>query len=137
MVAYGDSHGEVLRMSPRPDPVDSRVVQKRNLLRIFYASSIGCAIAFAAAQYLRSFWRDTLFVLSLLGSVLAVWSLVRFLRVIDEFEARYMYGALRFGFVGTLCLLAIEVFLETFGFPRVPAYGNASCAVILWSLGLA
>lgn len=124
-------------MSPRPDPVDPVVVRKKNLLHLFYASSVGCAIAFAAAQYLRSPWREGMSILSLLTSILAVWTLIRFLRVIDEFEAQYIYGALRFAFVGTLSVLAAETFLENFGFPRVPAYGNASCAVILWTLGLA
>ena len=124
-------------MPTRPDPVDPLVIQKQNLLRVFYAGSAGCALAFAAAQQLRSIWRDGLLILSLLGSILAVWTLVRFLRVIDEFETRYIYGALSIAFVGTLCLLAVEAFLETFGLPRVPAYCNASCAVILWSLGLA
>ena len=98
---------------------------------------MGCAIAFAAAKYVRSFWREVLLAISILCFALAVWTLVRFLRVIDEFEAGYLYGALRFAFIGTLSLLAVEAFLESFGFPRVPGYGNASCAVILWSLGLA
>jgi hypothetical protein len=63
--------------------------------------------------------------------------LVRFLKVIDEFEALYMYGALRTAFVGTLSLLAAEAFLESFGLPRLPAYDNASFAVIFWTVGLA
>lgn len=124
-------------MAARPDPVDPLVTRKRNFLRVFYLASAGCALVFAGAQYLRSFWRELLLAVSILCFALAVWTLVRFLRVIDEFEARYMYGALRFAFVGTLSLLAVEAFLESFGFPRVPGYGNASCAVILWSLGLA
>jgi uncharacterized membrane protein YwaF len=57
--------------------------------------------------------------------------------VIDEFEALYIHGALRFAFVGTLSLLIVEAFLESFGLPRLPAYDNASFAVILWTLGLA
>lgn len=124
-------------MSTRPDLVDPLVVQKQNLLLRFYAASVGCAIAFAGGQYLRGLWRDGMLFLSLAASILAVWILVRFLRVIDEFETLYMYGALKFAFVGTLCLLVAETFLESFGLPHVPAYGNASCTVILWTLGLA
>jgi hypothetical protein len=124
-------------MSPRRDPVDPLIVQKRHLLRLFYVSCAGCAMAFAAAQYLRGYGRDAMLALSLAVSILAVWTLVRFLRVIDEFETLYLYGALQFAFVGLLSLLAAEAFPESFGFPRVPAYANASCAVILWTLGLA
>lgn len=121
----------------RPDPVDPLVIRKRNLLRVFYAGAVGCAIAFTSAEHLPSFWRAALLTVSLAISILAVWTLVRFLRVIDEFEALCMYGALRIAFVGTLCLLALEAFLESFGFPRVPGYGNASCAVLFWSFGMA
>ena len=124
-------------MSPRSDSIDPLVVQKRNLLRLFYCASAACAIAFAAAAYLRGLWRNAMLVLCLVASILAIWILVRFLRVIDEFEALYMYGALRFAFLATLCLLVAEAFLESIGFPHVPAYGNVSCAVILWTLGLA
>jgi len=123
-------------MPTRPDPVDPLVIRKQRLLRIFYLAFVGCAISFVAAQYFRSPWRYGLLFVSLALTVLAVWILVRFLRVIDEFEALYLYDALRFAFVGILSLLTIEAFLETFGLPRVPAYGNAVCAVILYSLGL-
>jgi hypothetical protein len=123
-------------MSSRSNPVDPLFLRKQNFLRAFYASSVACGIVFGVAQYLRGLLRHSLFGVSLVGAILAVWTLVRFLRVIDEFEARYMYGALRIAFVGILCLLAVEAFLESFGFPRVPGYGNALCAVILWSLGL-
>ena len=116
---------------------DPKVVQKQNLLRAFYAASVGCAVAFTSGQYALSPWRYGLLVLSLAGAVLAVWILVRFLKVIDEFEALYMYGALRIAFVGTLSLLAAEAFLESFGLPRLPAYDNAFCAVIFWTVGLA
>jgi hypothetical protein len=124
-------------MSPRPDPVDPLVAQKRHLLRLFYIASAGCAVAFAVAQSLRGLWRNGMLILSLGASILAVWILVRFLRVIDEFETLYLYGALQFAFVGLLSLLAAEAFLESVGLPRVPGYANASCAVILWTLGLA
>ena len=124
-------------MSPGSHPLDSHALRKQNLLRIFYVSSVGCAITVGAAPYLRSVWKDLLLLGSLLCALLAVWTLVRFLRVIDEFEARYLHGALRIAFVGMVSLLAVEAFLENFGFPRIPAYGNVLCAVILWSLGLA
>lgn len=123
-------------MSLRPDSVDPNVVQKRKLLLAFYFACAGCAIAFAAAQYLPGLYRDGVLIFSLAASILAVWTLVRFLRVIDEFEALYMYGALRISFVGTLCLLIAEAALEGFGLPHIPAYGNASCAVILWTVGM-
>jgi hypothetical protein len=124
-------------MSSRPDPIDPFVVAKRNLLRIFYAAALVCAGSFAFAQHLRNFQHHALLVLALLGSILAIWALVRFLRVIDEFERQYTHEALKFAFVGMLSLLMLEVFLENFGFPRVPGYGNAALAVISWSIGLA
>ena len=124
-------------MSPESGLIDRVVVRKRNLLRVFYAFSAASAISFAGAQYVRTVWRYGPLVLSIAAAVLAVWVLVRFLRVIDEFEALYMYGALRIAFVGTLSLLAAEAFLESFGLPRLPAYDNAFCAVIFWTVGLA
>jgi hypothetical protein len=124
-------------MSTESGLIDPVVVRKRNLLRVFYAFSAASAISFAGAQYVRTAWRYGPLVLSIAAAVLAVWVLVRFLRVIDEFEALYMYGALRIAFVGTLSLLAAEAFLESFGLPRLPAYDNAFCAVIFWTVGLA
>ncbi len=124
-------------MSPRPDPIDPLIVKKRDLLRTFYAAAVGCAVAFALARYSHNFQRDALSALALLGSILAIWTLLRFLRIIDEFEQQYINEALRFAFVGMLSVLVLEAFLENFGFPRVPGYGNAAFAVILWSLGLA
>jgi hypothetical protein len=124
-------------MSPRPDPVDPLVLKKRNSLRAFYVAAVGSTAAFTLAEYSRTFQRNALLALALLGSILGIWTLLRFLRVIDEFERQYTHEALRFAFVGMLCLLVLEAFLENFGFPRVPAYGNAAFAVILWSLGLA
>jgi tellurite resistance protein TehA-like permease len=94
-------------------------------------------VAFTLAEYSRNFQRKELLVLALLGSILGIWTLLRFLRYIDEFERQYTHEALRFAFVGMLCLSVLEAFLENFGFPRVPGYGNAAFAVILWSLGLA
>jgi hypothetical protein len=124
-------------MSSRPDPLDPLVLKKRNLLRGFYLAAVGCSSAFTLAEYSRNVQRNALLALALLGSLLAIWFLVRFLRVIDEFERQYTHEALRFAFVGMLCLLVLEAFLENFGLPRVPGYGNAAFAVILWSLGLA
>jgi hypothetical protein len=121
----------------RPNPIDPLVVKKRSLLRLFYAAAVACAAAFALAQYSHNLQRDALLTLALLGSVLAIWTLLRFLRVIDEFERQYTHEALRFAFVGMLSLLVLEVCLESFGFPRVPGYGNVAFAVIFWSLGLA
>jgi hypothetical protein len=123
-------------MSPRPDPVDPLVLRKRHLLFAFYAGIAGSAMAFATARYSSGPWRGGLLSLSLAASILAVWTLVSFLRVIDEFEARYLHGGLKFAFVGTLALLMAESFLESLGFPRVPAYGNAAGTLILWTLGL-
>ena len=71
-------------MPSRPNPVDPLVVKKQNLLRLFYAIAVGCAAAFALAQYSHNLQRDALLALALLGSVLAIWTLLRFLRVIDE-----------------------------------------------------
>lgn len=124
-------------MPTQPNHVDPLVVRKLNLLRIFYAAITGCAITFIGAHSSHSFWRIALLAVSVANSILALWTMGRFLRTIDEFEALYMYGALRFAFVGMLCLLVLETFLESLGFHRVPGYGNASAAVILWSLGLA
>lgn len=124
-------------MLSRPNPVDPLVVKKQNLLRIFYAAAVSCAATFALAQYLHNFQREVLLALALLGSILAIWTLLQFLRVIDEFERQYTHEALRFAFVGMLSLLVLEVCLESLGFPRVPGYGNAAFAVIFWSLGLA
>jgi hypothetical protein len=124
-------------MSARRDPIDPLVVKKRTLLRVFYAAAVGCSAAFTLAQYSHNFQRNALLALALLGSILGIWTLLRFLRVIDEFERQYTHEALRFAFVGMLCLLVLEVFLESFGLPRVPGYGNVAFAVIFWSLGLA
>ncbi len=60
----------------------------------------------------------------------------RFWRAIDEFERRYIYEALTFAFIGMLILLIGEAFLESFGFSRVPGYGNAALMLVLWSVGL-
>jgi len=124
-------------MSSRPDPIDPLVVKKQNLLRVFYTASVECAAAFALAQYSHNFQRKALLALALLGSILAIWTLFRFLHVIDEFERQYTHEALRFAFIGMLSLLVLEVSLESFGFPRFPGSANAAFAVILWSLGLA
>jgi len=124
-------------MPSRPNPIDPLFLEKQNLLRLFYAAAVGCAAAFALAQYSHNLQRDALLTLALLASVLAIWTLLRFLRVIDEFERQYTHEALRFAFVGMLSLLVLEIALESFGFPRVPGYGNAAFAVIFWSLGLA
>ncbi len=123
-------------MLPRPDTVDPLVVKKQSLLRVFYASAVGCAAIFVLAQYSHNFQREALLTLSLLGSFFVVWTLVRFLRAIDEFERRYIYEALTFAFIGMLILLIGEAFLESFGFSRVPGYGNAALMLVLWSVGL-
>src|SRR6267142_635981 len=128
--------GEV-HMTPRPVPIDPLVLKKQNFLRIFYGAATGSAVAFALAQYSHNFKREALLALALLGSMFAIWTLLRFLRVIDEFERQYTHEALRFAFVGMLSLLVLEVCLESLGFPRVPGYANAAFAVIFWSLGLA
>jgi hypothetical protein len=80
--------------------------------------------------------REWLIALAIALAVCAVWSLLRFLRATDEFEKQVNYRALRFAFIGTLIFLLAEAFLEGFGLPRVPQYGNAGLAVVLWSLGL-
>ncbi len=116
---------------------DPLVVRKQNLLGVFYAAAVGCAAVFALAQYSHNFQREALLAIALLGSILAIWTLLRFLRVIDEFERQYTHQALRFAFVGMLSLLVLEVFLESFSFPASPGYGNAAFAVIFWSMGLA
>src|SRR5271169_6452284 len=103
-------------MLARPDPIDPLVVKKRTLLRVFYAVAAVCAVAFALAQYSHNFRRQALLALALLGSILAIWTLLRFLRVIDEFERQYTHEALRFAFVGMLSLLVLEVSLESLGF---------------------
>jgi len=123
-------------MWPRPVPKDPLLVKKQHLLRAFYTAAVGCSTAFALAQYSHNFLHELLLTLALLGSIIAIWTLLRFLEVIDEFERQYTHEALRFAFVGMLALLVLETFLESFGFPRVPGYGNAAFAVVLWSLGL-
>lgn len=124
-------------MSSRPHPADFHVAKKQNLLRLFYAALIGCAAAFGLAEHSDKLQREALLALALLGSILAIWTLLRFLRVIDEFERQYTHDALRFAFVAVLSLLVLEVFLESSGFPHVPAGGNAALAVIFWTIGLA
>jgi len=123
-------------MSPRREPVDPLVVKKQGLLRLFYEAALGSAAAFALAQYSHNLQRKALLTLSLLGSSFVVWTLLRFLRAIDEFETRYFYEALTFAFIGMLIFLIGEAFLESFGFSRVPGYGNVALAVVLWSAGL-
>jgi hypothetical protein len=124
-------------VSSRPARIEPLVVNKQNLLRLFYAAAVGTSAAFALAQYLHNLQREALLVFALLGSILAIWTLLRFLRVIDEFERQYTHEALRFAFIGMLCLSVLEATLESLGFPRIPGYGNAAFAVIFWSLGLA
>jgi len=124
-------------MTHRPDLVDPLVLRKQKFLRLFYGAAAGSAVAFALAQYFQTFQREALLALALLASMLAIWTLLRFLRAIDEFERQYTHEALRYAFVGMLSLLVLEILLESFGFPRFPAYGNAAFAVIFWSLGLA
>jgi len=123
-------------MSPRSDPVDPLAVKKQSLLRVFYTAALGCAAVFALAQYSHNFQREALLALSLIGSFFLVWTLLRFLRAIDEFERRYIYEALTFAFIGMLILLIGEAFLENLGFSRVPGYANVVLAVVLWSAGL-
>jgi hypothetical protein len=128
--------GEV-HVAHRPDRVDPLLVRKQNLLRFFYATALSCSGSLALAQHSQHLQRHALLTLTLLGSILAIWALVRFLRAIDEFERQYTHEALKFAFIGMLSLLMLEVFLENFGFQRVPGYGNAALAVIFWSIGLA
>jgi hypothetical protein len=123
-------------MSSRPHPTDLHVLKKQKLLRLFYAALLGCAAAFLLAEHSGKLQREALLALAFLGSILAIWTLLRFLRVIDEFERQYTHDALRFAFVAVLSLLVLEVFLESFGFPHVPARENAALAVIFWSIGL-
>src|SRR5260370_39174766 len=123
-------------MSPRPDPVDRLAVKKQSLLRVFYTAALGCTAIFVLAPYSHNFQRQALLTLLLLGSFFVVWTLLRFLRAIDEFERRYIYEALTFAFIGMQILLIGEAFLESFGFSRVPGHGNVVLAVVLWSAGL-
>ena len=124
-------------MSPRPDPVDLQVIKKSTLLRLFYFLAFGSSVAFGLASSLHKPLQEILFALSFLGATLAVVTLYRFLRLIDQFEREYTRGALLFAFVGLLSVLVIEAFMESFGLGHLPAYGNVVFAVILWTVGLA
>jgi FtsH-binding integral membrane protein len=124
-------------MSPRPDPVDPQVIKKRALLRRFYFLAFASAAAFGLASSLHKPLQEILFALSFLGATLAVVTLYRFLRLIDQFEREYTRGALLVAFVGLVGVLVIEAFMESFGFGHLPAYGNVLVAVILWTIGLA
>jgi uncharacterized membrane protein len=124
-------------MSPRPDPVDPQVVRKSTLLRRFYFLAFGGAVAFGLASSVHRPLQEILFALSFLGATLAVVTLYRFLRLIDQFEREYARGALLFAFVGLLSVLVIEAFMESFGFGHLPAYGNVVLAATFWTVGLA
>ncbi len=122
-------------MSLRPAPINI-VARRRNTLRLFYSAALGCAVAVGLADRLHHPQREWLVALAIVLAVCAVWCLLRFLRATDEFEKQINYGALKFAFIGLLIFLLAEAFLEGFGLPRVPPYGNAGLAIALWSLGL-
>jgi len=124
-------------MSPRPDPVDPQVIKKRTLLRRFYFLAFGSAVAFGLGSSLHKPLQEILFALSFVVATLAVVTLYRFLRLIDQFEREYTRSALLFAFVGLVSILVIEAFLESLGFGHLPAYGNVVLAVTLWTIGLA
>ncbi len=122
-------------MSLRPAPMNI-VARRRNTLRLFYSTAFACAVAVGVADRLHHPQRELLVALAIGLAVCAVWCLLRFLRATDEFEKQINYRALKFAFVSLLTCLLAEAFLEGCGLPRVPPYGNAALAIVLWSLGL-
>ncbi len=120
----------------RPDIIDPLVVRKQHLLLVFMPRLQDAHRRSPRPTTPSGIPRYAFLALSILPSVLGIWTLIRFLRVIDEFEALYLRGALKFAFVGTLSLLAAEAFLESVGLAHMPAYRNAVCAVIFWTVGL-
>ena len=122
-------------MSLRPAPMNI-VARRRNTLRVFYSTAFACAVAVGLAERLPHPQRELLVALGMVLAACAVWCLLRFLRATDEFEKQINYRALKFAFIGLLVCLLAEAFLEGFGLPRVPPYGNAALAIALWSLGL-
>lgn len=122
-------------MSLRPATMNI-VARRRKTLRVFYSTALACAVAVGLAERLPHPQRELLVALAIVLAVCAVWCLLGLLRATDEFEKQINYGALKFAFIGLLISLLAEAFLEGFGLPGVPPYGNAALAIVLWSLGL-
>ncbi|HVN19079.1 MAG TPA: hypothetical protein VMU05_09915 [Dongiaceae bacterium] len=101
----------------------------------FYSAAVLSVITAALSSRIPTF-RLPLLVLSGLGTISAIFLLLRFLCSNDEHERLINYRALTFAFVGTLLFSAAIGFLQSFGFHPISWLGIPPLMIILWSFGL-
>jgi hypothetical protein len=114
-------------------PTDLR--QRRPLLR-FYLLALSFAVALILTGFFPAPWPRMLYVAMAMIAALAVWMLIRFLRVADERQRRINFRSLRFGFIAGLMLSLLGGFVQGFGIPRVSWLGVLGLQLISWSVGL-
>ncbi|MFY9648154.1 MAG: hypothetical protein WAK29_23465 [Terriglobales bacterium] len=117
-------------------PFRDELAERRNTtLLSFYSSAVLSVIAVALSRRIPTF-RLPLLALSGLGTIAAIFLLLRFLRANDEHERLINYRALTFAFVGTLMFSVAIGFLQSFGFHPISWLGIPPLMIILWSIGL-
>lgn len=114
---------------------DALAERRKTTLLCLYSAAIFSVFAVALAERIPPF-RLALLVVSVLGAVVAIFLLLRFLCSNDEHERLINYRALTFAFVGTLIFSAAIGFLQSFGFHTVSWLGIPPLMIILWSIGL-
>jgi len=114
---------------------DELAYRRRTTLSRFYLAAILSVVAVSLAARVVSF-HTPLLVMAVVGAMVAILFLLRFLRSNDEHERQINYRALTFAFTGTLIFSAAVGFLQSFGFHPVPWLGIPALMIILWSIGL-
>ena len=117
-------------------PFRDELAERRKMaLLSFYSAAVLSVITAALSSRIPTF-RLPLLVLSGLGTISAIFLLLRFLCSNDEHERLINYRALTFAFVGTLLFSAAIGFLQSFGFHPISWLGIPPLMIILWSFGL-
>lgn len=120
-------------MHPESSAVDQK---QRSPLLQFYLSALAFAGALVLTEYSSSPWREILRVAMIAIAGLALWALLRFLRVADERQRRVNFRALRFAFVVGVVFSLFGGFVQGFGALHVPWIGVLGLQLIPWSFGL-
>ena len=114
---------------------DELAERRKIKLLSFYSAAVLSVLAVALSSRIATF-RLPLLALSVLGAVVTIFLLLRFLRSNDEHERLINYRALTFAFVGTLVFSIAVGFLQSMGFHPISWLGIPPLMIILWSIGL-
>ena len=111
-------------------------VSLRSPLLRFYLLALSFAVALILTRIVHAPWLAVLHVTMALIAGLALWILIRFLRVADERQRRTNFRSLRFAFVACLAFSLLCGFVQGFGVLRVSWIGVLGLQLISWSVGL-